>query len=237
MGIVDSAVGAGFALASGDPASSITASIGLVLELMKAERDARLGRWWRRIIADPGWEAPQEVQGIIEQRLKDDPTARDTVWQAAKRVVEMPNDESIEVIGSITAEYLRDKKEVDAFFRGSVRLLADLTPGEFGDLKRIASMLVNYLTDAVHFYADKNNSVFVSRYGKRLGTTQESPHERLGTTQTLDSDMVRMIRLLKEHDFTTAAEGAGPTDKIRFLAVAPEPFRRLCYHLGVKGTM
>ena len=81
MGLVEGVAGVGLAVATNDPVSGIPTAIGIVLDLLKQE-NARIGRWWRRVIEDPNWETPQEVQGIIEQRLNE---ARKRVTPCGRR--------------------------------------------------------------------------------------------------------------------------------------------------------
>ena len=60
--------------------------------------------------------------------------ARETVLESVRRLLEAVADDVAPALGSLAAEYLREKKEPDPFFRGAARLLADLSTQEYQEL-------------------------------------------------------------------------------------------------------
>jgi len=58
---------------------AIPAIVGTLNDLFHDYRDARVEAWWTGIVNDPNWETPQEVQGLIESRIKTEPEAKETV--------------------------------------------------------------------------------------------------------------------------------------------------------------
>lgn len=91
---------------SGDAAlgHAVTAAkvIKFVGPFAKKVYDARYERWWKGVVTSKGWDTAQEVQGLIEAKLNDSPEVKETIWAAAKEVLETISDEATEVIGSLS---------------------------------------------------------------------------------------------------------------------------------------
>lgn len=83
-------------------------------------------------------KTPEEVAGLLEA-AKDDPNVADAIWRVVRGLMEAPTDVAAVPLGLLAAEYARDKRAADAFFRGTVRLLSDASEREIDELARILS--------------------------------------------------------------------------------------------------
>jgi hypothetical protein len=114
---------------------------GLALATEAAARRfrARGERLYRTIIeewARDSGKTPEEVAGRLEE-LKDDAAASDAIWRSVRALMDTPNSNAAVSLGVLTAEYLRDERPADAFFRGIVRLLSDLAEDEAAEMRRM----------------------------------------------------------------------------------------------------
>ncbi|WP_437631714.1 hypothetical protein [Sorangium sp. So ce854] len=78
----------------------------------------------------------EEIAGQLEA-AKDDPNVADAIWRAVRGLMEAPNDAAAIPLGVLVAEYTREKRAADAFFRGVVRLLQELEASEFDELRKL----------------------------------------------------------------------------------------------------
>lgn len=98
-------------------------------------------RFWRSLVAD--WVrnsdlTQEEVAGRLESK-KDDPAVSDAIWRAVRGMMEAPNEKAAVVLGVLAAQYSRDGRRADAFFRGTVRVLSDLSDEEADELSSMLS--------------------------------------------------------------------------------------------------
>lgn len=99
-------------------------------------RKRRAERWWECIVAASPGKTVEEIQGIIEAH-SDEPFVRETILESVRRMLESVSDEAVEVLGSITADYIGSNRAPDPFFRGVARLVADLESSEISDLREL----------------------------------------------------------------------------------------------------
>ncbi len=96
----------------------------------------RADRYFRSIVDNWAKDAGithSEVAGILEAH-KEDPNVSDAVWRAIRVLMDAPNEAAAVPLGVLTAEYARDKRPADQFFRGTVRLLSELSSAECQEL-------------------------------------------------------------------------------------------------------
>jgi hypothetical protein len=108
------------------------AAVGLAIWTGFEWRRWRAETWWENVWRSH-WETPEEVQGLLEAH-RNDAWVRETVLESVRRLLEAVADDVAPALGSLAAEYLRSRKEPDSFFRGTSRLLADLSSSEYQDL-------------------------------------------------------------------------------------------------------
>jgi len=81
------------------------------------------------------------VAGRLEAR-KEDPDVADAVWRAVRGLMDAPNDAAAVPLGVLAADYAREKRKADVFFRGTVRLLSELSASEVGELQALLSWVL-----------------------------------------------------------------------------------------------
>lgn len=110
---------------------------------LERRRRQRLEKWFALVCTAPFWGAsPEIVQEEIRRALEEDEdeSRREAMWLAVKQLVDCVSDESLVPIASLTAERLQAKLPIDVFYRGAIRLLADLSGGELEQLRTILSI-------------------------------------------------------------------------------------------------
>lgn len=98
---------------------------------------ARADRFYKSVVeswANDENLTVEEVAGRLEAR-RDDPDVADAVWRAVRGLMDAPNDAAAIPLGVLAADYARQGRKVDVFFRGTVRLLSELSAGEMVELR------------------------------------------------------------------------------------------------------
>ncbi|MDC3957640.1 hypothetical protein KEG38_27525 [Polyangium jinanense] len=118
--------------------------IAAISEVAIRRMRARADRFYASVVAS--WARDSEVTaaeiaGILEAR-KEDPNVADAIWRAVRALMDAPNDDAAVPLGVLAAEYARDKRAADSFFRGTVRLLAELSAQELRDLRRVVRWII-----------------------------------------------------------------------------------------------
>lgn len=111
---------------------------------------ARADRFYASIVenwATDNEMTAEEVAGKLEAH-KEDPNVADAIWRAVRRLMDAPNDDAAVPLGVLAAEYARDKRPANAFFRGTTRLLTELSPAESRDLQRLVYWTLETAPDA-----------------------------------------------------------------------------------------
>ncbi len=111
---------------------------------------ARADRFYASIVENWATDdemTAEEVAGILEAH-KEDPNVADAIWRAVRALMDAPNDDAAVPLGVLAAEYARDKRPADAFFRGTTRLLTELSTAESRDLQRLVFWTLETAPDA-----------------------------------------------------------------------------------------
>ncbi len=136
---------AGGALAAATYAGSNNAAVAIaagalgtmlddVAAWMRDRRKRKFKVWLESIVA-AGGAGPGIDAERFRARLDEDVAAGETFLQAARRLEDFVHDEAIPFLGALTAEYLRDNRKPDAYFRGASRMLADCDPQDIEDIR------------------------------------------------------------------------------------------------------
>lgn len=234
--LTDTALAAGgiaLDLATQNYTGAALQALALTKDFASAAMERRFGRWFKGIAESTVWAPPREVQGLIEAKIKESSEAKESVWSAAKAILDAISDEAAEVIGSITAEYIRDEKGPDPFFRGAVRVLADLSSADLELLRRIVALAVN------KDYEGRFVGLTVSKTG--LEARGEHGGQAL-IDETLSGAMreiLRLFRLLNANDLGRES----PSGQLYADGVATgktymerKDLARLALHLGVPAA-
>lgn len=218
------------ALASGDYAGAALGAVGLTKEVIAEERKRRTAAWFKGLVESGTWETAQEVQGLIEARIRGSKKAQETVYAAAREIIDAVSDEAVEAIGSLTAEYLKGDLGPDPFFRGAVRVLADLSGA---DLELFRQMLIlataeEYDGRYAHLTISQNGLEASSEHGgQSLIDPKMKGRER---------EVIRVFRLLNANDLgSESPDGQLYADGISSgkTYIEKNDLTRLALHLGV----
>lgn len=133
------AAGAG-ALKGGPAAAGIAAGAVAVQLLLSALFDAyhereehRARRWFDGYVASAGG-TPAAVAEDLRTRLTD-PVARDVVYQHMRQVRDAIDEAAAPYLGALALPCVRGPRHPDAFERGMMRVLCDVTAGEIEGLR------------------------------------------------------------------------------------------------------
>lgn len=201
-------------------------ALGIAEDSAYSQAEKRFRSWWKRVVEDPGWETPQEVQGKIEAKIRESKGAKESVWAAARELLNSISDDSAEVIGSLTAEYVREGNSPDAFFRGAIRAFADLSSAELAMLRQLRRFGCEGPEKVTYLVAQPEGTV----------TEQSNGSTILRTSSVLgpQADLRRLLRVLKSNDLAqegtsgTVGSMSGPNVAV----VELDLLQRLKHHLG-----
>ncbi|WP_441291612.1 hypothetical protein ACSRUE_15160 [Sorangium sp. KYC3313] len=101
-----------------------------LLEAIKAE--------WA---ADAGVTA-EEVAGKLDAEAQQNPDFADAISRAVRALMDAPSERAAVALGVLVAEYGREEKSADAFFRGVVRLFSELDNAELDELTGVLEWLL-----------------------------------------------------------------------------------------------
>jgi hypothetical protein len=108
---------------------------------------------------------PEEIAGRLEAN-REDPDVADAIWRAVRGLMEAPNDAAAVTLGVLTAEYMREKRKADVFFRGTVRLLSELSESEIAEAREILSWVLD---------STRRDRVLIKAYNKMMGNGKVVP--------------------------------------------------------------
>lgn len=109
----------------------------------------------------------EEVAAQLEAR-REEPSVNDAIWRAVRGLMDAPNESAAIPLGVLAAEYARKGRKADIFFRGTVRLLSELSEDEFAELRALLSWLLE---------STQSTKILVLAYNKDMidGKVQEIP--------------------------------------------------------------
>lgn len=114
-------------------------ALAAVTEAGARRLKARAERFYESIVdawAADGSTTREEIAGKLEA-AKDDPDIADAIWRAIRGLMDAPNDAAAVPLGVLAAEYAKEGRPADAFFRGCVRLLQELSEAEHAELRAL----------------------------------------------------------------------------------------------------
>lgn len=77
-----------------------------------------------------------EVKGLLEAHAER-PATREAIFEAARRLMDAAAPEVAVPMGTLFAEYTADERPPDAFYRGVMRCLADLSSEEYATFREV----------------------------------------------------------------------------------------------------
>lgn len=217
--VMDMATGAG-----------ITAALPLVgpaLNFMKNRKERAAKRCMDTFVSEYARNedmTAEEAAGKLLSKLQEDNRRNDAlheaIWRAVRGLMEAVDDAVAVPLGMLVAEYERAEQRPDAFFRGTVRLLQELTRRE-----------INELCDMLRWTLDntKRQIIVIKAFGVdrkdlRLlkdvadGANAEEQQYRPGNFfhERLVEDPERIFTLLKQNDL------ARPTGAVMVGGTTPD---------------
>lgn len=182
--------------------------LGVMTEAGVRRMKARADRFFEKVIGE--WardseKTPEEVAGLLEQ-AKDDPNVADAIWRAVRGLMETPNDAAAVPLGVLAAEYTRDKRAPDAFFRGVVRLLQELEATELEELRGLLEWLTSTTERSEAELVARHGAVdtALDQFADDVGVDGQ-PEKRSSTSIVLDPD--RLFALLTVNGLATSNPG------------------------------
>jgi hypothetical protein len=101
--------------------------------------DARQEQWWQHVAKNV---PPDDLSDIVEHQIHQDPRKKSAILESLRALSQALDDAVIPALAALTAEYLREGKSPDAFFRGTARLLTDISAEELNSLRSFVRALI-----------------------------------------------------------------------------------------------
>ncbi|WP_437546098.1 hypothetical protein WME97_41350 [Sorangium sp. So ce367] len=249
--VIAGGTGAGIALASGAGPSmaAIQGGAGLlpwalttVFAIARGWKEREVAKWWYELLhgQEDDQVTPEEVAGLIDAH-QEEPFVRETVLRSVRALGEAVDPAVVTPLAVLAREYVSEQKTPDAFFRGTARVLADLSGGELADLRRVVSWGLSTCSEDRCMLVAFDQDVIS---GKNKDEWPKIPWRVLmfaGKFKSLDkadgvldgvSNPNRLLRLLEMNDLATRpSSSAWGVDPLRIM-VETETLSRLARVLG-----
>jgi hypothetical protein len=200
----------GVALVTGSPtAAAIALGSGLgvafvrrFLDAIGSHRERAAEKFVAMLVAVYPDKSPEEIAGLLEARLEEDPKAADAVYASLRAILDKPSAAVAVAVGLLCAEYLQEEREPDAFFRGVARVLVDATSSEFEELKGLFAKLAELVPDDDVARAHVGTTTrhvdqIVISGGDASGPTRDERDATSNVVQWKFSDARRLVALLR----------------------------------------
>lgn len=128
------------ALARAAVAGSAVTLLSTAKALWSDWMDARQEQWLRHLIEKV---SPDDLKDIVENQIKHDPRKKSAILESLRALSQALDDAVIPALAALTAEYIRDDKAADGFFRGITRLLSDISAEELDSLRSLVRALMD----------------------------------------------------------------------------------------------
>lgn len=230
-GVATAAVAGATALADGKSpeqaailagASVLPSILGEVFSAGLDRKRRQAKRFWeellREIAADEG-VTREEVEERI-QSLSDEPYVREAIFRSLRALMDFVDDDDAVTVplARLVAESYRQKARPDAFFRGTARLLTELSAAEVNELRRTLAWAFEgteagalRLVVMEHSWGPDRSPVpappHFLRFIKPTGGLAEH-HGRLDGIE----DPARLLHLLEAHGLAQHSDDAGYFD-------------------------
>lgn len=160
---------AGALLAAGGAAASTF--FGRTASWVRQRRERRTLAWYDEYVRGEEAVDPEAVEARLDAQA-DDAIVQETILEGARAVDEALADEVVLHLARLTRFYVGSGRGADAFFRGTRRLLSDLTGDEFSALRALVKELAETsLPDDVVDLRVETHDEMISEY-TREGVTR-----------------------------------------------------------------
>lgn len=225
--------GAAYAASGSAAVSMALGAVGTMLDDVTAwvmdRRRENVKKWWDALVtaptAGPGIDAEQ-----IRSRLSD-PAVGETILQSVRRLDDFVHDGAIPPLGALAAEYLRDNRKPDRFFRSVSRALCDCEAEDLEVMRRVVAMAAQVATthSVVTIYAVEREPQGASEV---LGVRPDPPIPAAPPWEFLTPLCASVVHIL-------AANGVGESQSVfggNAVALGAERVARLAAILGPPST-
>jgi hypothetical protein len=157
-------------------------------------------KWWDALSEKLGPDVRHEVeQRVLRERVRgEDPVAGKVIAASVRTLLEGMDDALVPALAALAAEYLREGKPADDFFRAVARTAADLDRVGLVDLTTVLAQCVGFTEPGVELetvFREKDQWVLVQA---RQEHEDRAPDARRSPAFALDGGP-RLIALLKRH--------------------------------------
>lgn len=173
-------------------------------ELWIEARDARWARWFEALARSAG-RTPDEVAAAVAEQIND-PVARQVVVDSVRATESAVDDAAVPLLATLAWSYTSRGRPVDAFFRGTTRVLCDASAVELAELRHFVDWLGARVAAGERVrigYVETSGGYEVHRR-TRLGGAVDEP------VLAVTAGMRGVLDLLQIHRVVSPDEGGWP---------------------------
>jgi hypothetical protein len=133
--------GTGLAALSGG-AAVLPWALTTVIAIARGWKEREAARWWYELLHGHGNDdaTPEEIAGIIDEH-GEKPFVRETILRGVRAIGDAVDPAVVTPLATLARDYVRTERDPDGFFRGTARLLADLSAQELADLRELLAWI------------------------------------------------------------------------------------------------
>lgn len=183
-----------------------TLVVGDVLKrLLGAAAAKKFGRWLSDVAATSKYGTPERLVEVIEEHA-DKHWASENVMQGLRMLLDSVDPAVVPSLAALGAHYFDEERTPDRFYKRCARLLADCTQDDLVVLSRILESLAAHADEGrVEIsggeMAEGWEDVVFEFVSDPCGSERDHAQWRLEGSRTMQN----VLRLLRAHDFATAA--------------------------------
>ncbi|WP_437783302.1 hypothetical protein [Sorangium sp. So ce1097] len=138
-----SGAGSGMVAISGG-ASLLPWALTTVLGIACRWKELETTKWWYGLLHGQGDDetTPEEIAGLIDAH-QEEPFVRETILRSVRALLDAVDPAAVSPLAVLAREYVGEQKTPDAFFRGTTRVLAELSGNELADLRKVVSWVLS----------------------------------------------------------------------------------------------
>jgi hypothetical protein len=124
-------------------------------------RQRAAAKWWYHFLYGPEDDevTPEELAGRVEAH-KDEPFVRETILRSVRALADSADDAAVIPLAVLAREYTGAGTSPDAFFRGTARLLVELSRNEISALRLLLNwVLVEAKRAQITLYAGQDQKM------------------------------------------------------------------------------
>lgn len=183
----------------------LSAIAPVLMDTYRHRMQNRAQKLWEKIVANSASKSEEEIANEINLHA-DEPYIYETIVQSVQKLLEAADDSVVPSLGVLAAEYLREEKRPDSFFRGLSQLLCDLSNEEFTDFQELIAVFYSapVVSEAIEahislkLYEGPGNNTLYLGIRKDTGITPSGFQSDFLWYEPI-AHMQRLFHLLKSH--------------------------------------